>query len=277
MFTVITWCTSDYRYLADGLISDCKRLGYDYHIYELDKEFPNLAAAWCNHPRIIRQGVTDFGNVLFVDIECRIVRPIPEHWQAPLVSVREPAQNFWITYNTGTVMANKSCIPWLDLWIRFVEAWDMDKLSDDAYIYWPNDIGDELPFNAAVTALNIELNTVKLSYLNRTSEAEIVRGLWQNEHTIIQHPTVHHWPKEKDLIECKKLFVQNFAADPEEMDSLFDTTQHFAEKNVAEKGVVENSAWVFDTTNRYYAPKEFWPEHKRKWIADSVTLSSAQR
>jgi len=267
MFTVITWCTSDYKYLAEGLISDCKALGYDYHIYELDKEFPNLAAAWCNHPRIIRQGVEDFDNVLFVDIECRIVKPIPEHWQAPLVSVREPTQNFWITYNTGTVMANKLCIPWLDAWVRLVEAWGMDKLNNDAYIYWPNDIGDELPFNAAVTMLDIRLNTVKLSYLDRNSHAEIARGLWKNSHTIIQHPTIHHWPKEDDLIECKKLFVQNFSGDPEIAETLFTLPEN----------IVENNGWLFDTVEKCYAPKEFWPQNKRKWIADPVILTSAQR
>ncbi|MCN4144141.1 MAG: hypothetical protein LC437_03415 [Thiohalomonas sp.] len=267
MFTVITWCTSGYKYLAEGLISDCKRLGYDYHIYELDKEFPNLAAAYCNHPRIVRQGVETFNKILFLDVECRIVKPIPEHWEAPLVSVREPAQNFWITYNTGTVMADRSCIPWLDMWVLLVDAWGMDNLSSDAYIYWPNDIGDELPFNAAITAMNIQLNTVKLSYIDRTGKAELARGLWKNEHTVIQHPTIHHWPKEEGLVECKKLFVQNFAGDPEVAKTLFNTS----------KNIVENNGWIFDAVEKYYAPKEFWPDNKRKWISEPVILSSAQR
>lgn len=267
MFTVIAWCTSGYKHLAEGLISDCKSLGYNYHIYELDKEFPNLAAAWCNHPRIIRQGVRDFDRVLFLDIECRIVKPIPEYWQPPLVSVREPAQNFWIKYNTGTVMADRSCIPWLDVWIRLVETWGMDNLDNDAYIYWRNDIGDELPFNAAITALNVQLNTPKLSYLDRNCDAEIARGLWKNEHTVVQHPTIHHWPKEDDLIECKKLFVQNFAGEPETAETLFNTSEK----------VVEDNGWVFDVGEKHYAPKEFWPDNKRKWIADPITLTSAQR
>lgn len=267
MFTVIAWCTSEYKHLAVGLASDCQLFGYNFYIYELDKEFPNLATAWCNHPRIIRQGVEDFDTVLFLDIECRIIKPIPECWQVPLVSIREPAQNFWITYNTGTVMADRSCIPWLDVWIRLIETWKMDRLNNDAYIYWPNDIGDELPFNAAVTSLNIQLNTVSLSYIDRQSQAEIARGLWKNEHTIIQHPTIHHWPKEKDLVECKKLFQQNFPGEPDTAKTLFNTSEK----------IIENNGWVFDTQEKCYSPKEFWPDDKRKWVFTPVTLSSAQR
>ncbi|WNO08359.1 hypothetical protein [Teredinibacter sp. KSP-S5-2] len=265
-FTVIAWCTSEYKKLAEGLTSDCEKWGYPYHIYELDKEFPNLAAAWCNHPKIIRQGVEDFGTVLFVDIECRIVQPIPDHWQAPLVSVREPEQDFWIKYNTGTVMADVSCIGWLETWIHLIDNWGMNALKNDAYIYWPNDIGDELPFNAAVTALDIKLNTVKLSYIDRECDAEIARGLWQNAHTIIQHPTIHHWPKEQDLVECKKLFVQNFPGDPNEAIFYFNQNKQ-----------IEAHNWIFDGNNGCYAPKEFWPQHKRQWIEQSVELTAAQR
>lgn len=267
MFTVISWCTSNYRYLAEGLISDCERLGYPFHLYEIDKEFPNLSAAWCNHPRIVRQGVEDFGDVLFLDIECRIVKPIPAQWRAPFVSVREPEQNFWIEYNTGTLMANKECIPWLDLWIKLVERWGMDNLADDAYIYWPNDIGDELPFHAAVTAMDVKLNTAKLSYIDRSGAHELSRGLWKNKYTIVQHPTIHHWPKEQDLIECKKLFIQNFPGD----------TQAISQKFSASQENMEVDGWVFDGQSQYYAPLEFWPAHKRQWLDADVSITSAQR
>jgi len=82
-FTVISWCNEAYKYLAKGLQEDCARLGYPFHLYEIEKDFPSLNAAWCNHPQIIRQGVLDFGTVLFLDIECRIVKPLPAHWKAP--------------------------------------------------------------------------------------------------------------------------------------------------------------------------------------------------
>ena len=81
-FTVICWSTDSYKHLAEGLKSDCEVLGYPFHLYEIEQEYPNLVKAWCNHPRIIKKGVVDFGNVLFLDVECRIIRPIPESWKA---------------------------------------------------------------------------------------------------------------------------------------------------------------------------------------------------
>lgn len=267
MFTVISWCTNDYSYLAEGLISDCIRLGYNYHIYKIDKEFPNLSAAWCNHPKIIRQGVDDFGEVLFLDVECRIIKEIPVHWRPPFVSIREPEQHFWIKYNTGTLMADKSCIPWLDLWILLVEKWDMNHLPNDAHIYWPNDIGDELPFHAAVIAHKVALNTGNLSYIDRCAPSELARGLWENKHTVVQHPTIHHWPKENSLVECKKLFIQNFPGNPSQADSFFNSSNSSQQID----------GWIFDGSTHCYAPIEFWQEHKRRWTSENVELTSAQR
>lgn len=266
MFTVISWCNNDYKYLAEGIQADCRQWGYSFHLYDIDEYYPNLVSAWCNHPKIIRQGVLDHGTVLFVDVECRIVQAIPKHWQAPLVSVRQPVQPFWITYNTGTVMADESCLPWLDAWIRIIERWQMGSMPDDAYIYWPNDICDELAFNAAVSALDVELNTADLEYIDRNTKAEIVRGLWKNEHTIVQHPTLHHWPKVTDHKESKKLFVQNFPGNLAEIETLFSSTQ--------EK--VVRDGWVFDSREQLYAPQMF-ENHLRSWLAENVQLTSAHR
>lgn len=267
MFTVISWCTQSYRHLADGLAQDCETFGYPFHLYEIDQEYPNLVRAWCNHPKIIKKGVEAFGTILFLDVECRIVRPIPEHWAAPLVSVREPPQGFWIKYNTGTVMADRACLPWLDAWIHIIESWDMANLPEEAFVQWPNDICDELAFSAAVTALRVKLNMPQLEYLDRSSIAEIARGLWKNEHTIIQHPTIHHWPKERNPLEGKKLFVQNYGGDPNELKNLFS----------GEHGIRELHGWRFDLTNRTYAPCTYWEHHQRPWVDDPVYLSVGQR
>jgi hypothetical protein len=267
MVTVISWCTASYRHLADGLIADCQRLGYPFHLYRMDEEYPNLVKAWCNHPKIIRRAVEEFGTVLFLDVECRILRLLPEHWKAPLVSVRRPAQPFWIRYNTGTVMADRDCIPWLDAWVRLVDKWDMASLPADAYVYWPNDICDELAFSAAVTALGVELNTVDLEYIDRASDAEIARGLWRNEHTVVQHPTIHHWPREHDELECKKLFAQNFPASPEGIERAFRE----------ERGVRAESGWTFDLDRRRYAPSEHFAAHSRPWTDAPAELTAAQR
>ncbi len=266
-FTVIGWGSGPYKGLFEGLRQDCQRFGYPCHLYEIDEEYDSLLKAWCNHPRIIRRGVEDFGTVLFLDIECRIVAPIPDHWQAPLVSVRRPAQKFWIRYNSGTVMADESCLPWLDAWIHILEEWDMGGLHAGDYIHWPGDLCDELALAAALAALKVPVRTADLEYVDRTSDAEIARGLWRNAHTIVQHPTVHHWSKEHDSVECKKLFVQNFAGDPSLVENLF----------AAPRGQVMQDGWVFDTERRLYAPEEYWEQAPRPWWDGPVTLTSAQR
>ncbi len=164
-------------------------------------------------------------------------------------------------------MADRDCIPWLDAWIHVIEEWDMANLAEEVFIEWPNDICDELAFSAAVTALRVKLNTPQLEYLDRSSDAEIARGLWKNAHTVIQHPTIHHWVKERNALECKKLFLQNYGGDPNEVMSLFS----------AKRGVMELNDWRFDLTNRTYAPCEYWEEHRRPWIDDAVYLSAGQR
>jgi hypothetical protein len=267
MVSVISWCTKSYEHLAAGLASDCERLGYPFRLYRMDEEYPNLVRAWCNHPKIIKRAVEELGTVLFLDVECRILRPLPESWKAPLVSVRSPAQPFWIKYNTGTVLADRDCLPWLDAWVRIVDDWDMANLPADAYVYWPNDVCDELAFSAAVTALGVKLNAVALEYVDRSANAEIARGLWRNEHTVIQHPTIHHWVKELDPVECKKLFVQNFPGDPAAIE------RAFAEGDRR----LEQDGWIFDLAGGRYAPAAHFEAHGRPWISTPVELSAAQR
>ncbi|HSV30259.1 MAG TPA: hypothetical protein VLL76_11910 [Candidatus Omnitrophota bacterium] len=267
-FTVIGWCTQSYKHLAEGVREDCRRLGYRYHLYEIDDEYNSLMAAWCNHPRIIRRGVEDFGTVLFLDIECRILRPLPPHWRAPLVSVRLPEQKFWIRYNSGTVMADRDSLPWLDTWIAILEDWRMGELEPADFVHWPGDLCDELALAAALAAHRVKVATPGLEYVDRGNlAAELARGLWRNEATVIQHPTIHHWPKEHDPVECKKLFWQNTPGTPEAAAALFAT----------DEGEVRRDGWVFDPATRRYAPQEFWPDHARPWIDDPVTLTSAQR
>jgi len=272
-FTVIAWATASYEHLATGLRSDCERFGYPFHLYEIDDDYASLMRAWCNHPLIIRRGVEDFGSVLFLDVECRIVAPIPEGWRAPLVSVRRPAQKFWIRYNTGTVMADASCLPWLEAWLRVIEDWKLGDLAPEDHVHWPGDLCDEVGLAAALAVLGVRVATPELEYIDRTSRAEIARGLWRNEHTIIQHPTVHHWPKEADPVECKKLFVQNYAADPALASTLFTT----ASGTPASAPPEEHHGWIFDPARRLYAPAEYWQRAPRPWTDEAVTLTSAQR
>lgn len=263
-FTVIGWATANYAHLAEGLRADCERLGYPFHLYEIDDQYRSLMRAWCNHPHIIRQGVKAFGSVLFLDIECRILRPLPAHWRAPLVSVRSPAQKFWIRYNSGTVMADESCLPWLDTWIAIIEDFGLGDLAPEDFVHWPGDLCDELALAAALAAHGVKPAAPLLEYVDRSRPAELARGLWSTPHTVIQHPTVHHWPSVTDPVESKKLFWQNYPGDPAEASGLLAGGRH-----------ASRHGWIFDAGT--YAPAEFWPNHARPWIGEAVELTSAQR
>ncbi|MGC0151775.1 hypothetical protein ACPRNU_04890 [Chromobacterium vaccinii] len=266
-FTCISWASGRYVDMFAGLRSDCERWGYRCHLYEIEKDYPSLMSAWCNHPYIIKKGIEDFGTVLFLDVECRIVAPIPDSWRAPLVSIRWPAQKFWIYYNSGTVMADESCLPWIDAWIRVIDSWKMGELDDADHVHWPGDLCDELALGAALTALGVEVRTPRLEYVHRYSTAELARGYWKTPHTIIQHPTQHHWPRVQDLMESKKLFEQNYAGAPQEAERLLSA------------GAAPRTAngWTFDPSRQLYAPCEYWPEHARPWFDGPVQLTSAQR
>jgi hypothetical protein len=266
-FTCIGWATQSYQHLAEGIRADCARLGYPYHLYDVDAEYASLMRAWCNHPHIIRRGILDFGHVLFLDIECRLLKPLPPHWKAPLVSVRHPPQKFWIRYNSGTVMADEACLPWIDTWIAILEDWRLGELGPDDFVHWPGDLCDELALAAALAAHGVEVAAPELEYVSRDHPAELARGLWRNPHTVVQHPTIHHWPGVDDPIESKKLFWQNYPDDPATVGALF----------LSPEGVVRRGGWVFDTDRGCYAPQEFWERAPRRWIFDEVTLTSAQR
>jgi len=265
--TVIGWSTASYRWLAAGIQADCERLGYRHHLYEIDDDYQSLMRAWCNHPYVIRQGVLDFGTVLFLDIECRLLQALPPHWQAPLVSVRHPAQKFWIRYNSGTVMADRTCLPWIDTWIAILEDWRLGDLEADDFVRWPGDLCDELALAAALAAHGVDVRPPELEYVDRTYPAEIARGLWRNAHTIVQHPTIHHWPKVADPVETKKLFWQNYPGDPDAIERLFE----------AGTDRIDRDGWTFDAQARRFAPNEFWLDHPRLWIDGTVELTSAQR
>jgi hypothetical protein len=266
-FTCISWATENYAHLARGLREDCARLGYRHHLYEVDADYHSLMKAWCNHPHIIRKGVLEFGHILFLDVECRVLKPLPAAWRAPLVSVRHPAQKFWIRYNSGTVMADESCLPWIDTWIAIIEDWRLGDLEPSDFIHWPGDLCDELALAAALAAHGVTVTTPRLEYVDRAHPAELARGLWANSSTIVQHPTQHHWPKETSAIECKKLFLQNFPGDPRTADALF----------AGPSGVIERDGWTFDTAALTYAPSEYWPSDPRPWTPEHATLTSAQR
>lgn len=267
-FTVITWSNEKYNYLAKGLKNDCQRFGYNFKHYKVESDYQNLNAAWNMHPQIIKQGIEEFGKVLFLDCECRILKQLPNDLLSePFISVRNPSQYFWIKYNSGTVYADQSCLGWIDIWINILAGWKLHTIPEDAYIYYPNDICDELALSAALLADGYKPKEVKLEYVDKKSDSPIARGYWENEHTLIQHPTLHHWPYSDDPHIAKKLFVQNFS---QQDTNIYD--QFFLTRN----DVMELDGWRFDFKNNEYAPLAY-QHHKRPWIFDKVFITAQER
>lgn len=274
--TVVCWCSQEFLPHSRGLETDCARLGYDFHRYEFGKSFENAIVASFNHPDMLLRAVREHDRVLFVDAECRLLELVPPSWKIPAISVRSPAQPFYITYNSGTMLVDRSCEPWLELWSRLVSAWQMRDLPEDTYIRWPGDVCDELALHAALVAHNVQPQRLELEYVERATTAPIARGLWRNEHTVLQHPTEHHWPELDDPYELKKLFVQNFAGDPNEIARGFNSP-------VGPGGLggsvrpVELAGWCFEFGAHRYAPARYWESHPAPWIPDPVKLTGAQR
>jgi len=169
-FTVVCWASDAFAPLSEGLEEDCARLGYPFARYRRGGTFDNAVQASYGHPEVVRQAVEEHGRVLFLDAECRILRPIPEEWAPPLISVRCPPQKFWITYNSGTMLVDKHCLPWILAWGVVVRRWRLTELDGDAdYVHWPGDLCDEIALHAALAVLDVEPNTVELEYVDRTS------------------------------------------------------------------------------------------------------------
>lgn len=253
--------------MAEGLRNDCERLGYPYAMYSRTKRFRSAVEASLHHPDIALRAVEEHGRILFLDAECRILRPIPADWQAPLISIRSPKRPFYIEYNSGTMLLDRNCRPWLEAWSRVVARWQLSQLGDDEYIHWPGDICDEIALHAALAVCEVHPQTVELEYVDRSSMAPISRGYWSTEGTVIQHPTQHHWPEVNDTLESKKLFWQNYSGDP----------NHVAWRFEQKEGKSYLDGWVFDFSQGIYAPEAYWADHPRSWIADSVQLTSGQR
>ena len=255
-FTVITYFTPDFAGFVDGLSADCDRLGYPLHTHACPHTFENLIAAFDYKIEFIRRAITQFGRVLWLDVECRIDRPIPSDWATPLISC----------YASGTSAGLSSGVLMLDpdqLWL--VELWSH---YSQKYPRFP----DDFVLDFLATRVDMPFRTIPFEFYNRETTCAISRGEWLNEHTVIRHPTTNRWPQplqyrhafngrrreKRSTAELlararKTIFYRNFAGDFDVVDREMNAGQH-SEFRCAD--------WVFDTQLRYYAPERFWPDIK---------------
>lgn len=253
-FTVVTYFTPKFACFAAGLQEDCRRLGYRIHCEGLAGEFSDLIQAFDFKISYIQQMVRRYGEILWLDVECRIVKPIPEDWSSPLISTYETGKSKG--FSSGVLMLDASQLELIELWMKYAQR----------YPQYP----DDFVLDFLAESVSMDLATVPLEFYDRGTRRPVARGLWKNEHTVIQHPTINRWPEptkyrkafngrerrrrpelESISRQRKGIFYRNFGGDfaiiEDVMRSGVETEYHDAQ-------------WVFDTVQKLYAPEQYWPD-----------------
>ena len=268
-FTVITYYTPNFDCFAAGLEEDCRRFNYPLHSQRVPRQFENVIQAFDHKISFIKDMVQRFGRVLWLDVECRIVDPIPNAWSSPLIStyVTGKSQGF----SSGVLMLDDSQLDFIDLWFKYAKR----------YPQYP----DDFVLDFLATQVELEFMKVPLEFYDRHTTCPIARGLWRNEHTIIQHPTINRWPdtlqyrkafngserKRRSADELisrqrKAIYFRNFAGDFDRVTQVMhegtDTEFHYA-------------GWVFDAINQIYAPDLYWPADSDDFTAKPRTFEKS--
>ncbi len=259
-FTVITCFTPQFDHLVTGLRKDCERLGYPLHCERIAEEFGNLIQAFDFKISFIRRMVDQLGCVLWLDAECRIVSPVPELWHSPLISTYKigGARGF----SSGVLMLNNSQREFIVLWEKYAQK----------YPAYP----DDFVLDFLAKSMSMTFTCIPFEFYDRDTSSTVARGMWQNEHTIIQHPTINRWPdpikyrvafrgkqrSRRPLAESvsrqrKGLFYRNFGGEFAEVDRIMTEGRETE---------VLYADWVFDAVMKRYAPACYWPS-----LADDFT------
>lgn len=255
-FTVVSYYTPRFASFAPELIADCERFGYAVECRSLPDEFGDLIKAFDFKITFLQEMVRTFGRVLWLDVECRIVRPIPPEWKSPLISTYRSGKSSG--FSSGVLMLDESRLDTIAMWLRYAQK----------YPRYP----DDFVLDFLSRSMELEFQTVPLAFYDRDTTDPIARGNWQNRHTVIQHPTVNRWPspaiyrrafngsrkKGRSEVETvsrqrKGIFFRNFGGD---FDEIHDVMRRGVENEY------RSHDWVFDAIDQRYAPARYWPEMK---------------
>ena len=120
-FTVISYFTPDFQCFESGLREDCHRLGYPIHCQGVAENYDDVIQAFDFKISFIKEMVQRYNRILWLDVECRIVRPIPEDWSSPLIStyVSECSRGF----SSGVLMLDESQLDLIDLWMKYAHMY----------------------------------------------------------------------------------------------------------------------------------------------------------
>ncbi len=185
---------------ATGLISDCERLGYDLTVGIVPDAdtFSHI-----NHyihremVRVVRQS-TPNDRILFLDPECRIVRPIPEDWiqdERPILSYKIASGQTDINrYEYGHTLHGPIQMQPIFLtqrdsdWIQWWYDVSMAGSDEERNVFVPHELFLELAVKYNKVDAHIEYCVYNRDW---QQPHRIVKGSFVTEDTIITHPDIH--------------------------------------------------------------------------------------
>ena len=203
---ILTLGTADYLDKFDGLKHDCDRLGYEFQSIIIPKQ-RNISEI--NH-RILEHMVeyietTDFERICFMDPECRILRPVMPEWlnvDAPVMFFKvrnqegEPDAKFIYRNAQGNgdrlpcriigqpMFISKNDVQWFKMTLDLAKA-----ASDPENNEWTR---NEMFIETALEYNHVDYIKEYIIYDRRCGKRQTaVKGLWQTEDTIFQHPDVY--------------------------------------------------------------------------------------
>ena len=258
--TVVTYCTPDFRFFAEGIQSDCQRLGISFYCKFLPANFRNVINAFDYKISFLELMVERFNTVLWLDVECRLHRAVPQNWSAPLISSYDFAGKAGLS--SGVLMLDKRHSDLLSIWKYYAHKYT--KQPDDFVLeFLLEEFGWPFQF-------------VPLDFCSRQSTAQVIRGEWSNETTIVSHPSTNRWPyprryrrafngwwsSVKNINRLRKhIYYRNFAGNFSEVDWFM--------RNKSSIG--RFSGWTFDGANGTYSPEFYWPQFKAEYFCKPRT------
>ena len=144
----------------------------------------------------------------------------------------------------------------IDLWLKYAIK----------YPRYP----DDFVLDFLANAVGLDFYQVPLEFYDRDTTHPVARGLWENDHTIIQHPTINRWREpikyrkafngnpwsrrsHREVVsrQRKAIFYRNFGGDFESLQKRMELGQ---------ESEFRESGWVFDSIEQRYAPDLYWPD-----------------
>ncbi len=242
---------------ATGLISDCKKFGYDLTVGIVPNAdtFSHINHyIHCEMVRVVRDSA-DTDRILFLDPECRIVRPIPEDWiqdERPILSYKIATGNHDINrYQYGHTLHGPIQMQPIFLtsrdsdWIQWWYDVSMAGSDEERNVFVPHELFLELAIKYNKVDAHIEYCVYNRDW---KQPHRIVKGSFVTEDTIITHPDIHALLDPNVKHSVKNLKESPFLI-PRKLHNHFN--DHEAVKKIDElmfKEITDISKWPEGTT-----------------------------